>query len=133
MKTDWTKLKYLKESEVTCTCGCGMSDLDASVSLLFDQIRDKWGEVIRITSGVRCTLKNASCGGARQSYHIAMPERGLMGMALDIKPLQNKDLNKLHKLCLEVMADNGGVILEPTWCHIDCRPTKYRGVSEGIW
>ncbi len=133
MLTDWTKIKWLTEDEVKCSCGCGISALDASVALKFDEIREKWGQPIKITSGVRCTLKNAVIGGARQSYHIAMPERGLLGMALDIKPSNPNHLEQLHKVCLEVMDDSGGVILEPTWCHIDTRLIKYRGISEGIW
>lgn len=131
---DWSKSEYLTQGECRCHCGnCGISDIDPLLAVKFAEIRTKYGKAIIVTSGCRCSLYNAVVGGARGSYHIAIPERGLLGQALDIKPSVYGDLQKLHKIVLEVMGETGGVILEPGWVHFDVRPKKYRATVEGKW
>lgn len=63
-------------------------------ALLLDELRDKFGQGIRITSGFRSAAVNAAVGGSKTSAHRK-------GMAADIQPWKNTKANMLAlaKLC----------------------------------
>ena len=63
-------------------------------ALLLDELREKFGQGIRITSGFRSAAVNAAVGGSKTSAHRK-------GMAADIQPWKNTKANMLAlaKLC----------------------------------
>ena len=80
------------------------------------RLRDAIGSSISVSSGFRCRTHNKSIGGAKNSYHA-------LGLASDIK-------------CSSLSVDNfaviakkhfKGVIIYPTWVHVDDRAKRYHG------
>lgn len=63
-------------------------------ALLLDELRERFGQGIRITSGYRSAAVNAAAGGSKTSAHRK-------GMAADIQPWKNTKANMLAlaKLC----------------------------------
>lgn len=63
-------------------------------ALLLDELRERFGQGIRITSGFRSAAVNAAVGGSKTSAHRK-------GMAADIQPWRNTKANMLAlaKLC----------------------------------
>lgn len=63
-------------------------------ALLLDELREKFGQGIRVTSGFRSAAVNAAVGGSKTSAHRK-------GMAADIQPWKNTKANMLAlaKLC----------------------------------
>lgn len=61
---------------------------------LLDELRERFGQGIRITSGFRSAAVNAAVGGSKTSAHRK-------GMAADIQPWKNTKANMLElaKLC----------------------------------
>lgn len=61
---------------------------------LLDELREKFGQGIRVTSGFRSAAVNAAVGGSKTSAHRK-------GMAVDIQPWKNTKANMLAlaKLC----------------------------------
>lgn len=66
--------------------------------LVLDEIREKWGGPIRITSGYRCPQVNALVGGSKTSAHMR-------GYAADFKPCNNK-LKEFEAFMKEWSKDN---------------------------
>lgn len=139
MGIDWDKIKWFRKSEVDCPC-CGCSDIEESIILKADNIRDIYG-MVRVNSGVRCPKHNHEVGGAWQSSHIAMPAREILGQALDLAPVKfsnekhgldfQGEVDKLYHVSCDVLGDSGGCIREPTWVHIDSRKVKFRQIKNG--
>lgn len=61
---------------------------------LLDELRERFGQGIRVTSGFRSAAVNAAVGGSKTSAHRK-------GMAADIQPWKNtkKNMADLAKLC----------------------------------
>lgn len=68
-------------------------------ALLLDELRERFGQGIRITSGFRSAAVNAAVGGSKTSAHRK-------GRAADIQPWKNtkKNMADLAKLCREWAA-----------------------------
>lgn len=85
---------------------------------LLNRIREKWGKPIIINSAYRSPEHNAAVGGVPNSFHV-------QGLAADIRPEKQEDLDELQDLCLEIVAE-GGVGLYDTFVHVDARGRKAR-------
>lgn len=83
----WDNIKYFKQSEFTCKCGCGLNNIDLRLVKILDQIREHFGQACRVISGCRCILHNREEGGVSDSKH-------LIGHASDIvvNNVRGKDL-----------------------------------------
>lgn len=53
------------------------------LTILLDDLREKWGSAIRVTSGFRCELLNKLVGGSVTSAHP-------LGYAADIQPINGE-------------------------------------------
>lgn len=51
---DWSKVRHFKESEFRCTCGCGRADVTPGLVTALDELRERLGKPLVITSGFRC-------------------------------------------------------------------------------
>lgn len=80
-------MKYFKEKDFACKCGCG-ENVSPYIMDLADRIREFIGCPCIITSGKRCEAHNAKEGGSKSSHHR-------FGNAIDIRVHPNdKVLNK---------------------------------------
>lgn len=83
----WDNIKYFKESEFTCKCGCGLNNMNLKVVKIADKVREYFGSPAIVTSGSRCKKHNKEVGGVSNSRH-------LQGKAIDmyVKGVNGGDL-----------------------------------------
>lgn len=67
---NWNNIKYFKQSEFTCKCGCGLNNMDLKVVKIADEIRMHFGQACIVNSGTRCTSHNKKVGGVSNSRHL---------------------------------------------------------------
>lgn len=107
--------KNFKRSEFACKCGCGFDCVDIKLVHILQEIRDKVGMPLIITSGNRCKEHNTSVKGAPKSYHT----RG-----------RAADFYIKKRVCIDSIVDkiNGyGVIKYNNFrYHIDTREGTYK-------
>jgi uncharacterized protein YcbK (DUF882 family) len=101
---------HFKQSEFACHC-CNRVILSPELVLRLEQLRNKLGCPITITSGYRCPKHNKFVGGVRNSQHVR-------GCAADIKvsTLAPSAVAKAARAC-----GFGFVKQYKTFCHVDCR------------
>jgi len=70
----WDTVKYFARSEFACKCGkCGGFPAEPAETLVrvIDDIRQRLGKPIMVSSGVRCESHNAEVGGVYNSRHLS--------------------------------------------------------------
>lgn len=113
--------QYFGREEFACSCGCGFDAVDKILLDVLTETREHFNAPLTITSGCRCESHNKTIGGAKKSYHVR-------GKAADIK-VKGFDAMSVYKFLDNHYQDRLGVILYPTWVHIDVRDNAYRGES----
>lgn len=73
----WDDIKYFKQSEFRCKCGCGLDEMNETLIRVADRTREHFGKPIRVSSGRRCASHNAKVGGVANSRHIANPGKAM--------------------------------------------------------
>ena len=128
-KVDWSKIKNFNKREIQCRCLCKSDHISHEIMELADKIREEYGFPIKVNSGVRCLEHNTEVGGAPQSFHIAMPKRGLLCEALDISPIHatKENVFELLQAVFQITGEIYGVIRYGRWIHVDHRSVPYRG------
>lgn len=111
-------LKYFKESDFACKCGCGGLP-EEDLMRLVDRIREEFGHPVRVSSGYRCPKRNKAIGGAPASKHIS-------GKAADLMPVSPANAAKFRTF-IELSAQRLGYWYEdlkktPTWVHVQSVP-----------
>lgn len=111
----WNNIKYFKESEFTCKCGCGLNNMNLKVVRIADEVRKHFGKPAIVTSGSRCEKHNKEVGGVANSRHlqgkaIDMYVQGIDGVEL-LKYLQK--LVNAGELRYTYRINNGNA------CHFD--------------
>ena len=102
-------------AEFACRC-CGGVKIDPELVRKLQQLRDRIGKPISITSGYRCPVHNQAVGGAAQSQHM-------YGTAADIV---------VKGLAPATVADHaeavgfGGIGRYAGFIHVDVRAQKAR-------
>lgn len=112
--------KYFSKTEFCCK-HCGQlpeNGIDERLLAVLDDVREKVGSPIFVSSGYRCLVHNKNIGGASQSYHVK-------GMAADVYS-NDLDVHCLKKVIKEVMVSKGleGGLQEYTdqeFVHVDVR------------
>ena len=71
----WDEIKYFKRSEFKCKCGniyCNGYPAEPQEKLVrvADRVREHFGAVATVSSGLRCTRHNANVGGVANSRHL---------------------------------------------------------------
>ena len=106
---------YLEQKEVDCRCtyySCKRTLLAESIEKSFLATRVDFGKAIYVTSGYRCQKHNIDIGGVGDSRHK-------LGLALDLKPKDNVDLDYLE----EVARQHFDVVLRyPVFIHCHNEP-----------
>lgn len=81
-KNHWDGIKYFKRSEFACKCGKYCNgypvEMDERLIKIADIVRDHFGNVITVTSGIRCETHNKNVGGVANSRHLS-------GKAMDFR------------------------------------------------
>ncbi len=109
--------KNFSKKELQCKCGCGRCDIDLELLDALQDLRDRLGFPLLITSGYRCAKYNAKVGGSPNSRHMT-------GEAVDIA-INTKIMNpiKVRALLSEILKDDrlGGIGVANAFIHIDTR------------
>ena len=117
--------RNLSRSEFECKCGCGFAAADHELVEVLQEVRDRFeattGEKkpLIITSGCRCPTHNQAVGGAKKSTHM-------LGIAADFM-LIGVEPSDIYDHLNGAFPDKYGLILYPSWVHLDMRKTAYRG------
>lgn len=116
-------LRFFKPKEFQCKCGkCGLGYgmMDKNLLSMLDEVREKAGVPLVLSSAYRCKAHNESLKEAvEDSSHTK-------GKAVDIKCLDSKTRFKILKAAFEV----GFRRIEPreTWIHLDVDTDKPQDV-----
>jgi uncharacterized protein YcbK (DUF882 family) len=104
--------KYFAKSETQCKDGCGM-DVQPGFLKRLDELREKVGHPLTLTSAARCAVHNAKVGGAANSQHTH-------GLAADIDTLglTARQRYGLLKAALELGFSVG---VNKAFLHVDTR------------
>jgi uncharacterized protein YcbK (DUF882 family) len=63
------KKSHFNGNEFACADGCGRDDVDQTLIDNLEKLRERLGEPIFISSGVRCPNHNKNVGGVKASWH----------------------------------------------------------------
>ncbi len=55
---EWDDIEYFSEEEFKCHCGCDQTEMDMDFVERLNELRDKLGYPLRISSGYRCPEHN---------------------------------------------------------------------------
>lgn len=117
--SNWMNLsRNFTKAEMECKCGCGFVPSADFMGALQD-LRDRWGKSMKITSAARCPKHNATVGGVADSKHMK-------GIAVDVA-LDSVDRWAFVKLAMEQGWQ--GIGIAASFIHIDRRPP----VESRIW
>lgn len=105
--------RHFKRSEFACKCGCGQDTVDAELLKVVEDVRDRFGKAVTITSGNRCKEYNKSVGGAENSQH-------LLGRAADIV-VANATPTAIYEYLNAVHNSKYGLGKYTSFTHIDTR------------
>ena len=104
---------HFDSSEFACKCGCGygtrQGDVSEDLIELLELMREGYGP-IRVNSGNRCSVYNASIGGVANSAHT-------IGQAADL----SVSGGKLRRFMLDLAVDYNarGIGVAKTFIHVD--------------
>lgn len=108
------------QSEFACH-HCGEVTLNWKLILSLQQLRNRIGQPIYVTSGFRCAIHNRNVGGAPHSLH-------LQGMAADIRVV-GMSVSELANHAREIPFLRGvGVYPSRGFVHVDVRGTPLRWI-----
>ena len=110
--------KNLTRDEFACQ-GEDCCDHSSPISLLLvaslQELRNKLGSGIEVTSGFRCVKHNKRVGGAASSFHC-------LGLAADVKASNGTSPKDLARLAEEIYPfQKGGIGIYRSWIHLDVR------------
>lgn len=101
--------------------GSGRQHMDRAFVRLLDELRDRYGRPLRITSAYRSPAHNAAVGGVPESSHMA-------GLAVDVACTSSRDRHDLLRAIFGLGISRIGV--GATFVHIDQDPDK---AADVVW
>lgn len=111
-------MAYFKPSEFKCRCKraeCDAPEMDGAFLRLLEDLREKWGRPLVVTSGLRCAWHNERIGGAPKSFHMR-------GKAADLKVANLNEARALHALAESLGF--GGIEIGRGFIHVDTGPKR---------
>ena len=115
--------KHFSEEEFACKCKCGKGFISQELVKKLEEVRVKFGKIMRVTSGVRCLGHNLDIGSRKTSSHI--PNEDGIGKAADISCKDIITRSELLPLMLEEFERVG---INKTFIHVDVDYKKHSGV-----
>ncbi len=116
--------KNFSKAEIRCRCGCGAGNISMDLINRLQEVRDRLGLPMRITSGVRCKNHNANVGGSLKSSHV--PDESGVSYAVDIACDNSPYREKLLKAVMPVFDRVG--VSGKGFIHCDVDPNKTAGL-----
>lgn len=120
--------KHFNSKEFECKCKVCDEQIVSEVLLeKLEQVRERYGKPISVTSGYRCPDHNKTIGGKPGSSHMS-------GLAVDISPsiITLDDLDSLYEICYNIF-DNIGDGRAKKFIHVDVREPKNNGKRHWIY
>jgi uncharacterized protein YcbK (DUF882 family) len=106
--------KYFTAAELQCQCPRKENGIDPNFVKRLDELREKFGLPLVISSGYRCPEHNAAVGGVPKSQHM-------QGIAADIYTAKMNSVDKYRLLqCVLSLGFTVGVKFD--LLHVDTRP-----------
>ena len=115
--------KHFSEEEFACKCGCDEGFISSELVVKLEEIRIKFGKVMRITSGVRCLEHNSDIGSRKTSSHI--PNTDGIGRAADISCKDTVTRLELLPLILKKFKRVG---INRAFIHVDVDYKRQDGI-----
>ena len=115
--------KHFSEEEFACKCKCNKGFISQELVNKLEEVRIKFGKVMRVTSGVRCLEHNLDIGSRKTSSHI--PNEDGIGKAADISCRDIITRSELLPLMLDEFERVG---INKTFIHVDVDYKKHSGV-----
>ena len=113
--------EHFDRSEFVCSCGCGFGSAPGEINhrllAALEVLREILNGPIRITSGLRCHIKNRAVGGVSNSQHMR-------GTAADIQ-VTGVAPDRVQDEAERLLPD-GGVGRYRTFTHVDVRGHRAR-------
>lgn len=69
----WKEIRHFRRAEFACKCGtCGgfPAEMEEKLVRLADNVREHFGGLVIVSSGVRCPIHNLAVGGVANSRHL---------------------------------------------------------------
>ena len=104
--------------EFACQCGCGTGKMDEELVDVLQELSDKLGYAIKVTSGIRCDTHNEYVGGSATSKHK-------YGLAADIV-VSYLSPSDVYEYLDSKYPDKYGLGLYRGWVHLDVRQRRTR-------
>lgn len=122
-------MKYFTMDEFSCNC-CGELPPNGMNPVLLeklDQLRERVGYPIIITSGYRCPYYNKEVGGVSNSQHVLGNAADCFCWYLSVEELAN--------IAREIGFDGIGKYYDSEFVHLDCRsngtePNVYQWIGD---
>lgn len=115
-------MKWFKESDFACKCGCGLLPKQ-EIMTLADRVRESFGAPLTVASGARCMSHTLALRA--QGIPAALHSAHLEGLAVD---LHSEHMQAFHDHCLKNlirwdcwMEDPKAT---PLWAHLQTRPVS---------
>lgn len=122
-------MNYFENKEFECKCGCGFAIVHPELLNMLNQLRERLGEAIYISSGCRCPGHDIMAGGSGGGFHTR-------GMAADIytESMENgiTSMDELANICTALGF--GGVERNDhfgNYVHVDVRDMA--GYARYLW
>jgi uncharacterized protein YcbK (DUF882 family) len=103
-------MRFFKESEFECKCGCGLNNVDEALKIRLDEARGMCGIPFYIKSASRCENHNKFVGGVKDSSH-------LKGLAVDIRVI--KDIARYEIVNALMAVGFRRILIYDTFIHVD--------------
>lgn len=118
MTTNKKLSAHFSASEFRCKCGCGREDINTTLVVMLEKLRDALNaKAIIVSSGVRCPQHDKAVGGSGNGMHT-------LGGAADICA-QKQDGSFYTSLTICEQAErigfNGVAVIDDTYAHVDIR------------
>jgi len=115
--------RNFSRSEFACkgkNCCGGSTPVQPALATGLQEIRDKIGKPLTISSGFRCKTHNRAIGGAENSQHC-------LGTAVDLLCPDDWTPAQLAGLAETIpVFEQGGIGIYKSWVHLDIRQERAR-------
>ena len=116
--------KNFTHEEIRCSCGkCDGGEVDPIALAKLQLLRDRLGIPMPVTSGSRCSKKNASVCGAMRSRHLTSYD-GVNRRSDGFDIACTSDAMRYRIVALAISLGFTGIGVGKTFVHLDTRGTK---------
>lgn len=121
-------MKYFHLNEFECRCGCGRAEMNPTFLVALDQLRERYGKPLVVTSGYRCPSYNSKVSSTGPTGPHTT------GKAADLR-VDRGDAYRLLKLALDAGFTGIGVQQKGAgrFLHLDMLPSGPGQPRPTVW